>query len=92
MLLFVTSRGTFDKQDEALREYLAQQADLLGADSPTNDAFKKNANTEVTSDIMMLRKRLPGEASKGPAWKSIVESTNTVDEVIAPQRILRRKS
>ena len=61
MILFVTSRGTFDKQDGALREYVAQQADLLGAIRLPNDVFKKNANTEVTADIVMRRKRLLGE-------------------------------
>ena len=52
-----------------LREYVSQQADLVGAIRLPNDAFKKNANTEVTTDIVMLRKRLPGELPSGPAWK-----------------------
>ena len=60
LILFITSRGTLDKVDAALREYLSQQADLLGAIRLPNDAFKKNANTEVTTDIVMLRRRLPG--------------------------------
>jgi N12 class adenine-specific DNA methylase len=47
-----------------------------------NDAFKKNANTEVTTDIVMLRKRLPGELPSGPAWKEIAEITNFAGETI----------
>ena len=55
LLLFITSKGTLDKEDSTLREYLAQRADLLGAVRLPNDAFKRNANTEVTTDIVMLR-------------------------------------
>ena len=54
LLLFVTSRGTLDKVDGALREYLSQQADFLGAIRLPNDAFKRNANTEVTTDIVKI--------------------------------------
>ncbi len=67
LILFVTSKGTLDKVEGGLRELISQQADLLGAIRLPNDAFKKNANTEVTTDIVMLRKRLPGESPKGPA-------------------------
>ena len=83
LLLFITSRGTLDKLDGALREYVSQQADLLGAIRLPNDAFKHNANTEVTTDIVMLRKRLPGELPAGPNWKAIREITNSVGETIA---------
>ncbi len=83
LILFVTSKGTLDKLDGALREYLSQQADLLGAIRLPNDAFKKNANTEVTTDIVMLRKRLPGELPGGPDWKAVGEITNSLGEAIA---------
>jgi hypothetical protein len=53
LILFITSKGTLDKLDGALREYLAHQADLIGAVRLPNDAFKKNANTEVTTDIVI---------------------------------------
>jgi len=43
--LFVTSKGTLDKEDSTLREYLAQRANLVGAVRLPNDAFKRNANT-----------------------------------------------
>lgn len=82
LILFVTSKGTLDKLDGALREYVSNQADLLGAIRLPNDAFKKNANTEVTTDIVMLRKRLPGELPKGPAWKTVAEITNSQGESI----------
>jgi N12 class adenine-specific DNA methylase len=82
LIMFITSKGTLDKRDTALREYVSQQADLSGAIRLPNDAFKKNANTEVTTDIVMLRKRLPGELSSGPAWREVVETTNSAGEVI----------
>lgn len=82
LILFVTSRGTLDKMDGALREYVSQQADLLGAIRLPNDAFKKNANTQVTTDIVMLRKRLPSELPSGPAWKELAQITNSIGEEI----------
>jgi SAM-dependent methyltransferase len=82
LVLFITSKGTMDKLDGALREYIAHQADLIGAIRLPNDAFKKNANTEVTTDIVILRKRLVGELPQGPAWKAIGEVTNSLGETI----------
>jgi len=70
LILFITSKGTLDKQNGALREYVVSQADLVGAIRLPNDAFKKNANTEVTTDIIVLRKRLPGEVPAGPVRKA----------------------
>ncbi|MCD8157350.1 MAG: toprim domain-containing protein [Clostridiales bacterium] len=57
IVAFVTSKGTLDKADTKVREYLAQRVDLLGAIRLPNTAFKKNANTEVTADILFLKKR-----------------------------------
>jgi len=82
LVIFITSHGTLDKVDGALREYISQKADLLGAIRLPDDAFKKNANTEVTTDIVLLRKRLPGELPTGPAWKSLAEITNSQGETI----------
>ena len=53
----VTSRYTMDAKDSTVRRYLAQRAELLGAIRLPNDAFKKNAGTEVVSDIIFLQKR-----------------------------------
>ncbi|UEB79085.1 DEAD/DEAH box helicase family protein [Clostridium sp. M62/1] len=57
VVAFVTSRYTMDAKDSAVRRYLAQRAELLGAIRLPNDAFKKNAGTEVVSDIIFLQKR-----------------------------------
>lgn len=57
VVAFVTSKGTLDKKNGALRKYLAQRADLIGAIRLPNNTFKKNAGTEVTSDIIFLQKR-----------------------------------
>jgi hypothetical protein len=82
LILFVTSKGTLDKVDRALREYVAAQADLLGAIRLPNDAFKRNAHTEVTTDIVMLRKRLPGELPKGVSWVGTALITNSLGETL----------
>ena len=57
IVAFITSKGTLDKENSAVRKYLAQRADLIGAIRLPNDAFKRNAGTEVTSDILFLQKR-----------------------------------
>ena len=57
IVAFITSKGTLDKKDESFRMQLAQKADLIGAVRLPNNAFKANAGTEVTSDIIFLQKR-----------------------------------
>lgn len=57
IVAFITSKGTLDKQDSIVREYLAQRADLLGAVRLPNNAFSRNAGTDVTTDILFLQKR-----------------------------------
>ncbi len=57
VVAFVTSKGTMDKKSPEVRKYLAQRAELLGAVRLPNTAFKENAGTEVTSDILFLKKR-----------------------------------
>ncbi len=84
LILFITSKGTLDKHDAGLREYVASQADLIGAIRLPDDAFKKNANTEVTTDLVILRKRLPGEPPSGPAWRDgAAEITNSQGDTLA---------
>jgi N12 class adenine-specific DNA methylase len=80
LLMFVTSRHTLDKLDSILREALFSKAELLGAIRLPNTAFKKNAGTEVTTDIVMLRKLRPGEPPGGPAWKTTANFTNDHQE------------
>ena len=57
VIAFITSKGTMDKENTAVRKYIAQRAELLGAIRLPNNAFKANAGTEVTSDIIFLQKR-----------------------------------
>ena len=57
VVAFITSKGTMDKQNPEARRYMAQRAELLGAVRLPNNAFKANAGTEVTSDILFLQKR-----------------------------------
>ena len=57
IVAFITSKGTLDKANSKTREYLAKRADLIGAIRLPNNAFKENANTDVTSDIIFLQKR-----------------------------------
>ena len=57
VIAFITSKGTMDKASPDVRRYIAQRAELLGAIRLPNNAFKANAGTEVTSDILFLQKR-----------------------------------
>lgn len=57
VLALVTSKGTMDKETLAVRKYIAQRAELLGAIRLPNNTFKGNAGTEVVSDILILQKR-----------------------------------
>ena len=57
VIAFITSSGTMDKKDESVRRYLAARAEFLGAIRLPNDTFKGVAGTEVTSDIIFLKKR-----------------------------------
>lgn len=57
VIAFVTSRWTLDKKDETVRKYISQRAEFLGAVRLPNTAFKANAGTEATTDIIFLKKR-----------------------------------
>jgi N12 class adenine-specific DNA methylase len=69
VLALVTSHFTLDKQNAAIREYLGQRADFLGAIRLPSDAFKREG-TAVVTDIVFLRKRATGEPARhaDPAW------------------------
>ena len=69
VMALITSRYTMDKQDSTMRRYLADRADLVGAIRLPNTAFKANAGTEVTTDILFLQKRAPGPGN--PARRSV---------------------
>ncbi|HRI15562.1 MAG TPA: DNA helicase, partial [Verrucomicrobiota bacterium] len=83
LVLFITSRGTLDKADETVRRLLSSKADFLGAIRLPNDTFKQNANTEVTTDLVILRKRLTGEPLAGQPWLSLEMIPNSLGEKIA---------
>jgi N12 class adenine-specific DNA methylase len=68
VMALITSRYTMDKQDDKVRAYIADKADLLGAIRLPNTAFAANAGTEVTTDILFLQKRSPGDPPRGESW------------------------
>lgn len=57
LVCLITSKGTLDKQNPKIRKYLAERADLVGAIRLPNNTFKSSANTEATSDIIILKKK-----------------------------------
>jgi len=89
VMALITSRYTMDKQDETVRKYLAEKADLLGAIRLPNTAFKGNAGTEVTTDILFLRKRQPGAQSAGEKWTGL-ETIDSPDGPIAVNEYFAR--
>jgi len=72
LVAFITSSFTLDAVDNRVRAYLAAQADLVAAIRLPNTAFKKIANTEVTTDIVILQKPLSGKTAKGKGWLDAV--------------------
>src|ERR1035437_8988162 len=88
VMALITSRYTMDKQDSTMRRYLADRADLVGAIRLPNTAFKANAGTEVTTDILFLQKRAPGTAPHGATWRDLAaiytpDGTISVNEYFA---------
>src|ERR1022692_3949247 len=81
-MALITSRYTMDKQDATIRRHLTQHADLLGAIRLPNTAFKGNAGTEVTTDILFLLKRSPGAQPAGQGWRGL-ETIDSPDGPIA---------
>ena len=77
IIAFITSYGTMDKKNSAVRKYIAERADLLGAIRLPNDTFQKNAGTKVTSDILFLQKR-ESLAVEEPDWIFLDEDENGV--------------
>jgi N12 class adenine-specific DNA methylase len=81
VMALITSRYTMDKQDSTVRDYLAERADLVGAIRLPNTAFKANAGTEVTTDILFLRKRERGQAPSGEQWRTLAEIHTSGGEI-----------
>jgi len=69
----VTSSGTMDKQNPAVRQYIANRAELLGAIRLPNNAFQRNANTGVVSDILFFQKRDRASIEE-PDWIHLKET------------------
>lgn len=80
VLAFVTSAGTMNKGSEKARQYMADRADLLGAVRLPDTAFAQNAGTDVVTDVIFLRKRLPGEAPSGESWMGLEEVQARVED------------
>ena len=77
IVAFITSKGTLDKQDSTVREYLAQRADLLGAVRLPNNAFSRNAGTDVTTDILFLQKRAQPQ-EQVPDWVQLGQTADGI--------------
>ncbi|MBP8291321.1 MAG: DEAD/DEAH box helicase family protein, partial [Caldilineaceae bacterium] len=81
LVVAITSRYTMDSVDPRVRKLIASRADLVGAIRLPQSTFKANAGTEVVTDVLFLRKRLPGEAPGGAAWVNtpdlLIDKTKT---------------
>lgn len=73
IVMFITSTGTLDKANPKTRDAIAKQADLVAAFRLPNNAFKTNAGTEVTTDIVVLRKRPEGVSQSDETFFSLGE-------------------
>jgi len=76
LIQFVTSRYTMDNLNDKARAFMAERADLVGAIRLPQTAFKKNAGTDVVTDVLFLRKKVPGETFEhGQPWAKSVPIT-----------------
>lgn len=76
LVAFITSRYTLDRSDDSTRRMLAKKGDFIGAirlPGGKAGAFASNAGAEVTTDILFLRKRIPGEPDIGFNWTATRE-------------------
>ena len=73
IIAFITSSGTMDKKDNSIRKYLGERCELLGAVRLPNSVFKGVAGTEVTSDIIFLKKRDKIQELDNEIWYEIAE-------------------
>lgn len=93
VMAFITSKGTMDKKNSAVRAYLAQRAELIGAIRLPNNAFKANAGTEVTSDILFFQKR-DAISYETPEWVDIGTNADGIELnqyfVTHPEMVLGR--
>jgi len=73
----ITSKGTLDKKDSSFREEVSKKADLIGAIRLPNNAFKQNANTSVTTDILFFQKK-DNTLSETPSWVNLSETKDGI--------------
>ncbi len=71
LIALITSRYTMDKQDSSVRDYLADRAELLGAIRLPNTAFKENAGTSVTTDLLFLQRRGREKSATEHEWSRL---------------------
>jgi len=76
LIAFITTHYTMDSKDATFRKYLAERADLVGAVRLPNTAFKKNAGTEVVTDIIFLKKKGAGPAVPERKWENARNEEN----------------
>jgi N12 class adenine-specific DNA methylase len=89
IMTLITSRYTMDKQDSTIRRHLAERADLVAAIRLPNTAFKANAGTDVTTDILILQKRAPGAVPRGESWRDL-STIDTPDGAVAVNEYFAR--
>lgn len=99
LIAFITSKGTMDKGNPAMRKWMAKQADFVGAVRLPRTAFGKIAGTEVVTDIIVFQKRTPGQENRSQAFENIVGfeqegQTYNINEYFAahPEQILGKLS
>jgi N12 class adenine-specific DNA methylase len=78
VVAFITSKGTLDKKNPMVRKYLGKRAELIGAIRLPNNAFKDNAGTEVTSDIIFLKKRKEMVLPDNETWIHLEMDQNNI--------------
>ena len=71
LVVFISSKGTMDKKEKTTRNYLAKQAEFIGAIRLPSNAFGSSANTEVVTDIIVLKKLAPGQEAKNKEWVDV---------------------
>ena len=71
LMMVITGTGTLDRQNPVIREAMYERGDLMAAYRLPNDTFRGNANTSVTADVMVVRKRLPGESPMPFDWRDV---------------------
>lgn len=76
VLAMVVTNRFLDGNSDTARQYIAERADLVGAIRLPNSAFAKNAGTEVTTDIIILQRRAPGQKPSGTSWMNSVDFTD----------------